>query len=503
MKIDSKQFFEEGFAGPLQLFSRKECEEAVLRRFNMVNRPVWEKAIALSNSHFYQLATRPDILILLRELLGDDILLWGSRLVQKGPGVEHPWHSDMECCGETGRTVTLWTGLENTNQKSSLHVVTFSHHFRESLQEIAYRCGKKRTEVTTDDVLQWAHERDPRSRLIQFDLRDGDALFLNGKLWHYSKNTSTSDTRTALLLQYSTPDAEIRMPHKKEYEWPFRFSEERPPCVVISGADHSGVNHIVPPPALDSIFPCFIRSIDSLHFKWKKEGWRSGTVFKSLPNSPLRLNCHVSTLSEGATPHEPHSHEEEELLIVLSGQVEIIRVDNTGQRTSEGLNAGSFVYHSAYQSHTLYSAGPGPAKYLMFKWKKGEPGSVKEQILKSGTFNIWNGKEKNRDGWKRIVNLQSPTFFLDKLNVHLSILEPGAGYQPHRDPYDVAIITLSGQVETLDFLVAPHNVIYYPANELHGMKNPGDEKAIYLVFEFHGNQSLAGAGAHYTETARK
>ena len=488
MKTDSqfrKQFFEEGFAGPVQLFSREDCREAVRRKYNTTSRPAWAKAIALSNSYFYQLATRADILVFLRELLGEDILLWGSRLVQKEPGVEHPWHSDMECCCESGQTLTLWAGLDKTNQNSSLHVVTFSHNFRESLQEVAYRSSKKRTEVTTDDVLRWARERDPRSRLIKFDVRDGDAVFLNGKLWHYSRNTSADGTRTALLFQYSTPDAEIRMPHKKEHEWPFRFSEERPPCILISGEDRSGVNRIVPPPASDTIYPCMIQPIDALHFKWKKEGWRSGTVFKTSTNSLETLNSHVSILAEGTTPHEPHSHEHEELLIVLSGEVEIIRVDSTGQhRTSERLKAGSFVYHSAYQSHTLYSPGPGAATYLMFKWK-GEPGPVQEQTLQSGTFDIWSGKEKKRDGWKRIVNLQSPTLYLKKLNAHLSILEPGAGYSPHRDSYDVAIITLSGKVETLDHLVGPQNVIYYPANELHGMKNPGDEKAVYLVFEFH------------------
>jgi quercetin dioxygenase-like cupin family protein len=71
------------------------------------------------------------------------------------------------------------------------------------------------------------------------------------------------------------------------------------------------------------------------------------------------------------------------------------------------------------------------------------------------------------------------------LNVHLSVLEPGAGYAPHRDPYEVAILVLSGRVETLDCEVGPRSVVFYPAGELHGMRNPGHDKAVYLVVEFH------------------
>lgn len=481
-----EQFIEQGFSGPVRILSGEECREALLHTYKIGNPPVWPKASAVLNHYFYQLATRADILEFLRMILGEDILLWGARLVYSEPGAEHPWHSDIECCGKSGRTATVWIGLDKTNLNSALNVISFSHSFGESVQEAAFKQGKKRTELSTEDVVQWAQQRDPRTNLIRLDAHDGDALFLNGKLWHHSKNTSEDGTRTALLLQYCTPDAEIRAPHKKEFEWPFRFSEERPPCLLVSGSDRYERNRIVPPPASDTIHPCVIRHIDSLHFKKKKEGWRSGSIFKRSTETLETLTSHVSILEEGAIPHDPHIHEEEELLIVLSGEVDIIREDSAGQqRTSERLTPGSFVYHAAYQSHTLCSIGPGPAQYLMFKWK-GKPHSEEQPILQSGTFDYWTGKVKKRQGWKRIVIFQSPTLYLGKLNGHLSVLEPGGGYASHRDSYDVAILVLSGKVETLDHLVLPQSVIYYPANELHGMKNPGDDPAVYLVFEFHG-----------------
>ena len=67
----------------------------------------------------------------------------------------------------------------------------------------------------------------------------------------------------------------------------------------------------------------------------------------------------------------------------------------------------------------------------------------------------------------------------------MSNLQPGAGYPPHADDYDVAILVLGGKVETLDRVVEPLGVVFYAAGEMHGMKNVGDVPARYLVFEFH------------------
>jgi redox-sensitive bicupin YhaK (pirin superfamily) len=57
------------------------------------------------------------------------------------------------------------------------------------------------------------------------------------------------------------------------------------------------------------------------------------------------------------------------------------------------------------------------------------------------------------------------------------------------DAYDVAIIVLEGEVETLGQRVAPHGVIFYAAGEAHGLSNPGTTTARYLVFEFHGSRT--------------
>ena len=68
-------------------------------------------------------------------------------------------------------------------------------------------------------------------------------------------------------------------------------------------------------------------------------------------------------------------------------------------------------------------------------------------------------------------------------------MEPGAGYAAHEDSYDVAIIVLEGEVETLGKRAKPFDVIFYAEGEPHGMENPGDKVAKYIVFEFHGRRN--------------
>ena len=80
--------------------------------------------------------------------------------------------------------------------------------------------------------------------------------------------------------------------------------------------------------------------------------------------------------------------------------------------------------------------------------------------------------------------LNSPTGWLKRLHCHVTRLKPGAGYAPHIDHYDVAIVMLAGKVETIGQVLEPCDVVFYAAGEMHGMRNLSAETSRYLVFEF-------------------
>jgi len=219
-----------------------------------------------------------------------------------------------------------------------------------------------------------------------------------------------------------------------------------------------------------------------------EKGWKPYPQFKGVARRIRHLSCHVSVLNQDHTPHPPHRHKEEEILMLLSGEVEITLPD---QPSSDGtcarrLNPGDFVYYPAYFGHTLTCVGDQAANYLMFKWHDEEKRCNDE--LPFGHFSVRDflRDERVRQGFVPRKVFEGPTRCLQRLQCHTSTLTPGAGYPPHRDPYDVAILVLEGEVETLGRRVGPHDLIFYAVGEPHGMVNPGEVTAKYVVFEFQG-----------------
>lgn len=222
-----------------------------------------------------------------------------------------------------------------------------------------------------------------------------------------------------------------------------------------------------------------------------QRGWKPYFVFRGPTVCLPDLSCHVSVLSSGHTPHKPHQHAEEELLIILSGEAELIipPADNNNAPGSHFAGRGSFVYYPAESRHTIRNLGTEPLTYLMFKWLSRELLQQKFQsvpVFFDLTREFDLSDQDVQAGFTPKMLFDCRTLFLNKLHGHISTLSPGAGYAPHDDLYDVAILVLSGTIETLGQKVGSNGIIFYAAGEPHGIKNIGDEAAIYLVFEFHG-----------------
>ena len=224
-----------------------------------------------------------------------------------------------------------------------------------------------------------------------------------------------------------------------------------------------------------------------LQLRLEDEKFRSFNIFKGITKNLLDMSCHTSVLSPGHSPHAPHIHKEEELLILLSGSLDIILPDISSPVKNQciHLKKGQLVYYPSGLSHTIQTAGEIPANYLIFRWntvfKKNDP---------ELSFNCFDlpvpGKQLiPKDGFYTHRIFEGSTNYLQKFHCHISVLLPGAGYEPHSDIYDVSILVLEGEIETLDQRVKPYGVVFYSAGEPHGIYNPGTVAARYIVFEFH------------------
>jgi quercetin dioxygenase-like cupin family protein len=93
--------------------------------------------------------------------------------------------------------------------------------------------------------------------------------------------------------------------------------------------------------------------------------------FFQAPTATLdELECHVTTLNPGETPHPPHKHPDEELIIVKEGTVESLV---NGQIKRVG--PGSVIFQASNQMHSIRNVGQTPATYHVIKWNS--PGMLK------------------------------------------------------------------------------------------------------------------------------
>ncbi len=491
-----EEFSERGLVGPMRVLSAGDCREfldaasVALARQSPVD---WEKGYAASSRTFFDIGTHPSIMAVVSQLLGDHIMLWGAVMPARAPGITHPWHSDIESSATDAPTVSVWVGIENTNRDSALQLIPYSHRFGVTVQEERHQRGVRRNQARTEDVIQWAQERDQRCCLVTPDATDGYAVFFHGHLWHHSLNTS-SRPRRALLLQYAVPDARIRIPDLKHLDWPFiQYEWPRPACVMVRGYDSAGVNRFVDPPApvREKFRHPLTGRVDPFRIPLPPDperGWKPYPVFAGNTTAVDRLSCHISVLSPGHCPHPPHRHDEEEILVLLAGEVELALPDLPPgeEHGNMRLRPGDFVYYPAQFAHTLTSVGKEPANYLMFKWSRETRRTGSSLRFRKDNVFAVAGASAGVPGFRPRRVFHQATECLATLNCHVSTLTPGAGYAPHVDPYDVAIVLLQGEIETLGERVRGHGVVFHPAGEPHGIHNPGDVTAVYLVFEFHG-----------------
>lgn len=494
--IKSK-FEAEGYACLPAVLTAQECTSRLQSLDAERRQPLdWPKGHAATSRAYYEFAMHWPLVEMVKAVLGPDVVLWGASLIHRRPGEVHVWHSDMESSMPEGRTASLWIGLEGTTAESSLKVLPSSHRLGVTLQEVAARAGVARPEVTDKLVDAWGAERGLQTRTTLVPMKDGDVLLFDGRLWHGSHNLSADLNRTALLLQYAEAGTQIRQVDFSSGHWPYGFIEHPlPPCVVVSGRGGEGVNRTVTPPLL----PCLPRgsrltgkvSPLDLPLPGCQQSHFSVSQLRGQTHALADLSCHTSALRPGASPHPPHQHPEEEILLVLQGEVEVWlpSADGATQGARQLLRRGELVYYPAGFYHTLTAMGTAPAQYLMLRWL-ADP-VVERPALRHGRWDAFSHVSGNGQPMKSRLHFEGATDWLQKLHCHTTVLDPGAGYEPHEDPYDVVIIVLEGEVETLGQRVRPHGVVFYAAGESHGMRNPGSEAATYLVIEFHGSDRAA------------
>jgi len=211
----------------------------------------------------------------------------------------------------------------------------------------------------------------------------------------------------------------------------------------------------------------------------EERGWKPHNLFRGTTAVVPGIRCHVSVLEPGAQPHPPHRHPEEELLVVVDGGAELL-LEGFGPQTA---TVGTVAYYPGGFAHTIRNVSDRAVTYTMLKWiggRRQRPGSLGHHLAAIAASPEAAGAPR---GYVQERLFEGATPRLGKLHLHATTMAPGAGYAEHADRYDVWIVVLAGEVETLGRRVGPTGVVFYARDEPHGMRNPGTQSALYLVAE--------------------
>ena len=102
---------------------------------------------------------------------------------------------------------------------------------------------------------------------------------------------------------------------------------------------------------------------DSLTFKTRARG--GARAYFDRPTAMCdRFEMHVTQLNFKGPSHKPHKHEEAEIILIISGNTEMI-IDGQSYTAS----AGDFYFMESQSMHGVSNASDTPCSYFAFKWK--------------------------------------------------------------------------------------------------------------------------------------
>jgi non-heme Fe2+,alpha-ketoglutarate-dependent halogenase len=178
----------------------------------------------------YDLLTDARIVANVRDLLGDDLIGWGSHFFCKMPhdGKSVAWHQDASYWPlSPSKTVTVWLAIDDADVENACMRFIAGSHWKGHL---TYRPSSPEEHnvlnQTVENVGQYGEE-------VIDDLTAGEVSIHSDLLLHGSEANDSDRRRCGLTLRYCTPDV------RAENDWNAKG-------VVVSGEDPSG--HWANPP---------------------------------------------------------------------------------------------------------------------------------------------------------------------------------------------------------------------------------------------------------------
>ena len=192
-------------------------------------------------SAFLDLARDPEIVDLVADLIGGDVILWGAHVFCKpaGEGYETPWHQDGHYWPiRPLATCTAWVALEpSTRANGCLRVIPGSHRDRRLHEHL----HEDRVDLTLQQRL--ADGAFDEADAVDIELEPGQMSLHDVYMIHGAAANTSAQRRTGIALRYmpSTSHFDRRLkPVDGKSGVAVNFAQR--PLWLVKGVDRCGLN---------------------------------------------------------------------------------------------------------------------------------------------------------------------------------------------------------------------------------------------------------------------
>lgn len=234
---DVESYNTDGYIRPLNAFSTEEITDIRNYFDDLLARTIAEggNSYSISTAHMkhgrvYDLLTNQTLVDYVADILGDDVVAWGSHFFCKmpGDGKEVAWHQDASYWPlSPSKAVTVWLAIDDADLENGCM------KFIAGSQTSGHLTYRKSNPDEHSVLGQTVEDPEQYGRIVVDDLKAGQVSIHNDLLLHGSDANNSTRRRCGLTLRYAA--AEVRA----EMGWNAKG-------VVVRGADPSG--HWANPP---------------------------------------------------------------------------------------------------------------------------------------------------------------------------------------------------------------------------------------------------------------
>lgn len=199
-----------GFVAPLQAYSSTEIDGIRNYFDDLLQRVIAQggDSYSISSAHLkygpvYDILTCPAIINYVSDLLGENVIAWGSHFFCKMPkdGMAVAWHQDASYWPlSPSKALTVWLAIDDADEENAcMKFIAGSHHYGHMTFRPSDPSEHNVLNQTIDNPEQYGH-------VVLDELRAGQFSIHSDLLLHGSDANSSNRRRCGLTLRYCSAD---------------------------------------------------------------------------------------------------------------------------------------------------------------------------------------------------------------------------------------------------------------------------------------------------------